>query len=158
MPRRAIHFAVLCAVAAVTAACGTATVPALIPSPTGSPVGTATIAVAANSKLGQILVDGNGRTVYLFAADTGSTSTCYTQCAQYWPPVLTSGFPIAGAGVSASLLGTTARHDGSSEVTYAGHPLYYVVTDQHAGDTTGQAVNNYGALWYVIGPDGKQIA
>jgi predicted lipoprotein with Yx(FWY)xxD motif len=117
----------------------------------------ATVATASNAKLGTILVDGSGRTLYLFEADKGTSSTCYDACASYWPPVLTNGAPIAGAGVNASLLGTTMRTDGSSEVTYAGHPLYYVVTDHNPGDATGQRVDNFGALWDVVGPDGKQI-
>ena len=118
---------------------------------------TATVAVANNSKFGMILVDGSGRTLYVFQADTGTSSTCYGSCATYWPPLLTEGAPKAGAGANASLLGTTKRTDGTTEVTYAGHPLYYVVTDHNPGDATGQAVNNFGALWNVVGPDGKKI-
>ncbi|HEV2966858.1 MAG TPA: hypothetical protein VG009_02050, partial [Candidatus Dormibacteraeota bacterium] len=77
------------------------------PSPAASPAGTnATIAVAT-SKLGQVLVDGKGITVYLFVADTGTSSTCNTACATVWPPVLTTGAPQAGTGATASLLGTT---------------------------------------------------
>ena len=117
----------------------------------------ATIAVVSNVKLGPILVDGSGRTLYLFEADKGAMSTCYSSCASYWPPVLTNGSPQAGAGANASLLGTTKRTDGTVEVTYAGHPLYQVVTDHNPGDATGQAVNNFGALWYVVGPDGSKI-
>jgi predicted lipoprotein with Yx(FWY)xxD motif len=116
----------------------------------------ATVSVA-NAKLGQILVDGNGRTLYLFEADKSSSSTCYGACATYWPPLLTSGTPIAGTGVMASLLGTTKRTDGTTEVTYGGHPLYYVVTDHNPGDATGQAVNNFGAAWFVVGTDGNKI-
>ena len=157
MSRRAVLYSVLCAAAILFTACGESTAAVSGTPLNASPVTTATIAAASNSKLGQILVDGNGRTVYLFAADTATTSTCYGECAQYWPPVLTSGQPVAGSGASASLLGTTQRTDGSTEVTYGGHPLYYVVTDKNAGDTSGQAVNNYGGLWYVVGPDGKQI-
>ncbi len=118
---------------------------------------TATVAVANNTKLGMILVDGSGRTLYLFQADTGSSSTCYGSCATYWPPLLTNGAPKAGAGANAALLGTTKRSDGTTEVTYAGHPLYHVVTDHNPGDATGQAVNNFGALWNAVGPDGKKI-
>jgi predicted lipoprotein with Yx(FWY)xxD motif len=117
----------------------------------------ATVAVAQNAKLGQILVDGNGRTLYLFEADKGSSSTCNGSCATYWPPLLTGGAPQAETGANASLLGTTKRIDGTTEVTYAGHPLYYVVTDHNPGDATGQGVNNFGALWDVVGPDGKKI-
>lgn len=117
----------------------------------------ATIAVATNAKLGQILVDGSGRTVYLFVADQGTTSACYTDCAAAWPPVLTHGAPQAGAGANASLLGTTTRKDGSTEVTYAGHPLYYFIADKAPGDATGQKLNNFGGPWYVVSPSGMEI-
>jgi predicted lipoprotein with Yx(FWY)xxD motif len=121
------------------------------------PVAPATVALASNPRFGSILADGNGRTVYLFEADKGSSSTCYGACAAYWPPVLTNGAPAAANGVNPSLLGTTKRTDGTTEVTYAGHPLYYVVTDRSPGDATGQAVNNFGAAWYVLGMDGNKI-
>lgn len=151
----------LAAMAAVACGGSTASTSAT-PSSTSSPsaaavTGPATIAVATNDKLGKILVDGSGKTLYLFAKDTGSASTCYGGCATYWPPVLTDGAPRAGAGVNASLLGTTKRTDGTTEVTYGGHPLYYVVTDHNPGDATGQAVTNFGAAWYVVGPDGNKI-
>ena len=143
----------LAAIAAV--ACGNSTATT---SPSAAPpASAATVVVATNSKLGQILVDGSGRTLYLFEADKGMSSTCYSACAQYWPPLLTNGAPKAGAGAAASLLGTTIRTDGTTEVTYGGHPLYYVVTDHNPGDATGQGVNNFGAPWDVVGPDGKQI-
>ena len=147
------------AVAFAAVACGGSTAsPSSTPSAAvATPTSPATVAVANNSNLGQILVDGSGRTLYLFQADNGMSSTCYGQCAVYWPPLLTNGAPKAGSGVSGTLLGTTTRTDGTIEVTYGGHPLYYVVTDHNPGDATGQAVNNFGALWNVVGPDGKQI-
>ena len=117
----------------------------------------ATVSVATNTALGKILVDGSGRTLYLFEADKGTASTCYGACATYWPPLLTSGAPQAGTGINASLLGTTKRNDGAIQVTYGGHPLYYVVTDHNPGDATGQGVNNFGAPWDVVGPDGNQV-
>ncbi len=138
------------------AACGGS--PSAASSSPSAAVSTATVAVAANAKLGQVLVDGNGRTLYLFAADKGASSTCYGSCAIYWPPLLTSGQPLAGTGVKASLLGTTKRTDGTTEVTYAGHPLYYVITDHNPGDATGQNVDNFGAGWFVLGPDGNKVA
>jgi predicted lipoprotein with Yx(FWY)xxD motif len=149
---KAILFAALLA----AVACGSPTATSSSPAP-ATPTSAATIAVANNSKLGQLLVDGSGRTLYLFEADKGTSSTCYGQCASYWPPLLTNGAPIAGTGANASLLGTTTRTDGTVEVTYGGHPLYYVVTDHNPGDATGQGVNNFGAPWDVVGPDGKQI-
>jgi predicted lipoprotein with Yx(FWY)xxD motif len=115
------------------------------------------IAVATNAKLGQILVDEKGMTVYLFVADTGTASTCYTSCATIWPPVLTAGPPQAGAGATASLLGTIQRTDGKVEVTYAGHPLYYFVQDKAEGDVTGQGINGFGGLWWVLSPSGAAI-
>ncbi len=135
-------------VALLTAACG---------SSAPSTASGTTIAVASNPKLGQILVDGAGKTVYLFVADTGSSSTCYTTCAQIWPPVFTSGRPQARTGANASLLGTTTRTDGKTEVTYAGHPLYYFVQDKATGDTTGEGVNGFGGLWWVVSPSGAAV-
>jgi predicted lipoprotein with Yx(FWY)xxD motif len=126
--------------------------------PTPTPVaGRASIAVATNAKLGQILVDGTGKTVYLFVADKGTTSACYTDCAAIWPPVVTTGAPQAGAGAQSSLLGTTARTDGTTEVTYAGHPLYYFIQDKAAGDAKGQGINGFGGLWWVMSPSGAAM-
>jgi predicted lipoprotein with Yx(FWY)xxD motif len=110
-----------------------------------------------NTRLGTILVDGTGRTVYLFLADKGTASVCYGKCAVYWPPVLTAGTPQAGGSVNSSLLGTTKRSDGTTEVTYDGHPLYYFISDKARGDVTGQGVNGFGGLWYVVAPSGVQI-
>ncbi len=115
------------------------------------------IAVATNAKFGPILVDDKGMTLYLFVADTGTASTCYTQCATIWPPLLTTGTPQAGTGIQASLLGTTTRTDGKVEVTYAGHPLYYFLQDKAAGDAKGQAINGFGGLWWVLSPAGAAI-
>ncbi len=156
----------LLALAVSAAACGgssgstasSSPSPSPAASPVPSPVATgATIAVAAGGNLGSILVDGKGMTVYLFVADKGPASTCYASCATVWPPVLTSGAPQAGTGADASLLGTTTRTDGKVEVTYAGHPLYYFIQDKKQGDTTGQGVNGFGALWWVMSPAGAAI-
>jgi predicted lipoprotein with Yx(FWY)xxD motif len=111
----------------------------------------------ANSKLGHILVDSKGITLYDFVKDKGTTSACYGACAALWPPLITKGKPVAGRGVRASLLGTTKRKDGKLEVTYGGHPLYYFVTDRKPGQTTGQGVNQFGGPWWVISAAGKEI-
>ena len=135
------------------------TAPVVAPTANPTPVVAtgATIGVGS-TRLGQVLVDGTGRTLYLFAADSSTKSTCNSSaCVQYWPPVLTTGTPQAGAGVTASLLATTARQDGTTEVTYAGHPLYYFLSDKNAGDVTGQGVNAFGGPWYVVSPSGMQI-
>jgi len=131
--------------------------PSLAASPSPSPVTTnATIAVSTVAKLGNILVDGSGKPVYLFVADTGKDSTCYEYCAQFWPPVLTAGAPRAGAGAKASLLGTTTRTDGTLQVTYAGHPLYNFYVDS-PGEANGQGINGFGDLWWVVSPSGAAI-
>ena len=111
----------------------------------------------ATSRLGRILVDSKGITLYDFVADKGATSVCYGACAALWPPLITNGKPIAGPGVRASLLGTTKRKDGKLEVTYKGHPLYYFVTDRRRGQTTGQGVDQFGGPWWVLSPAGKEI-
>jgi predicted lipoprotein with Yx(FWY)xxD motif len=110
-----------------------------------------------NSSLGSILVDAQGRTLYLFEADKNGKSACSGPCATAWPPLLSNGAPQAAMGASASLIGTTARGDGGSQVTYAGHPLYYYVGDKAAGDVTGEGIDQFGAKWYVLGKDGKKI-
>jgi predicted lipoprotein with Yx(FWY)xxD motif len=145
------------AAALVATACG-GTTPSTASSnpPPSVAASAATIAVASNA-LGQILVDGKGMTIYLFVADHSTASTCYTSCAQVWPPALTNGAPVAGTGATASLLGTTKRTDGKTEVTYNGHPLYYFVTDKKPGDTTGQGVTSFGEIWYVMSPAGAAI-
>jgi predicted lipoprotein with Yx(FWY)xxD motif len=125
------------------------------PSP-GSPAPSATVGIR-NTPLGQILVDANGKTLYLYEADKGATSACYDQCASVWPPLTAAGALTAGQGVNQSLLSTTARKDGSMEVVYNGHPLYYFVSDRQAGDTTGQALKSFGADWYVLSAAGTKI-
>jgi predicted lipoprotein with Yx(FWY)xxD motif len=115
-----------------------------------------TVAVA-KSRLGPILVDNKGITLYDFRPDRGTTSVCYGACAALWPPLLTHGKPTAGPGVRASLLGTTKRKDGKLEVTYNGHPLYYWVGDHNPGQTTGQGLNQFGGPWWVLSPAGTEI-
>jgi predicted lipoprotein with Yx(FWY)xxD motif len=147
-------------VSVFAAGCGgtTPSATATSPSPATSPAATGqTIKVATDAKLGQILVDSAGKTVYLFVADKSTASTCYTSCAAFWPPVLTTGAPVAGSGADASLLGTTKRTDGTTEITYAGHPLYYFKPDAAPGDTKGQGVNGFGALWWVLSPAGAAV-
>jgi predicted lipoprotein with Yx(FWY)xxD motif len=113
--------------------------------------------VIAKSRLGHILVDSKGITLYDFVKDKGPTSVCYGACAALWPPLITKGKPVAGPGVRASLLGTTKRKDGKLEVTYGGRPLYYFVSDKKPGQTTGQGVNQFGGPWWVLSPAGKEI-
>ena len=118
--------------------------------------GGATVMIAKTA-LGPILVDSRGRTLYDFPPDKGGMSSCYGACAALWPPLTTTATPHAGAGVRASLLGTTKRSDGKLQVTYNGHPLYFFVSDTKPGQTTGQGVNQFGAPWWVLSPAGKEI-
>jgi predicted lipoprotein with Yx(FWY)xxD motif len=105
---------------------------------------------AKKVSLGTIAVDGKGMTLYMFEKDKGGKSTCYGACATAWPPLLTSDKAMAGSGVMSSLLGTTKRTDGKTQVTYNKWPLYYCVKDKKPGDTMGQDVDGFGAEWYVL--------
>jgi predicted lipoprotein with Yx(FWY)xxD motif len=125
-------------------------------TPAPAPASGATVKTSTGD-LGTFLTDAKGRALYLWVADKGSKSTCSGACAQAWPPLITSGKPLAGSGTQASLLGTTKRSDGTLEVTYAGHPLYYFTGDGQPGQTTGQATDGFGADWFVVAPDGTAI-
>ncbi len=118
---------------------------------------TATVSVQNNGNLGKILVDGRGRSLYLFRKDSGTKSACTGGCAGAWPPLRASGKPLVGRGVNASMVATAPRSDGKPQVTYNGHPLYTFSGDQKAGDTNGQGLNNFGAAWFVLSPSGNQI-
>src|SRR5919204_3997539 len=107
--------------------------------------------------LGQILVDGAGRTLYLFEKDKGPRSTCYGACAGVWQPFTTSSRPAAGSGAQAAKLGTTRRSAGAQQVTYAGHPLYFYAPDRNPGDTKGQGLDQFGAEWYALSPAGSKL-
>lgn len=114
-----------------------------------------TIETDEQQPVGRYLTDEQGRSVYMFKADSPNETTCYEDCAQAWPPVLTEAKPEAGEGVEDSKLGTIERKDGSQQVTYNGWPLYYFVKDQQPGDIEGQEVNGFGAEWYLLTPDGQ---
>ena len=132
----------------------TAATPAPPKTSSGKP---ATIGAASNSQLGKILVYSRGRTIYLFQKDKTSKSTCNGDCAAAWPPLLTTSKASASGSAKGSLLGTTKRADGKLQVTYNKHPVYLFSNDKKAGDTKGQAVNAFGAKWYVVSPSGKKI-
>jgi len=142
--------------AANSPAGGYATTPSSSASMDAAPTRAATIRTQ-HGALGTFLADGQGRTLYLWEADTGSSSTCSGACAEAWPPALTSATPRAAGDVKASLLGTTKRSDGTTEVTYAGHPLYRYAGDRTPGDTAGQGSQGFGAGWYVLDTSGDKI-
>lgn len=165
MNRAAIIAAGATAVAAFAAGCGTSGTTGSSSPATGSSPPSSSSAPATggsgtlqshSSPLGQILVDGSGRTLYLFKADSGTTSHCYGSCAQAWPPDITSGHPSAH-GLNAGMVGTAPRHDHTTQVTYNGHPLYRFSQDARPGDITGQGSTAFGGAWYVVSPSGTPI-
>jgi predicted lipoprotein with Yx(FWY)xxD motif len=124
-------------------------------SPNGSSGSTAKVTVRQLS-VGKALVGPSGRTLYLFEKDRGPKSACLGACARGWPPLMTIGAAKAGTGLKASLLSEIKR-PGGKQVAYAGHPLYYFVGDQKAGQDNGEGKNAFGAEWYVVAPSGKKL-
>jgi predicted lipoprotein with Yx(FWY)xxD motif len=159
---RLISLAVLAVAGAlVLAACGssrgsgTSSTATATPRPSSS--STAPVVTTKKTSIGTFLVGPSGRTLYLWEADKGSKSTCNGACAAAWPPLKASATPKAGSGVNMSLLGTSKRSDGSTEVTYAGHPLYYFAGDGAPGQANGEGSDNFGAEWYVVSTAGKPL-
>jgi predicted lipoprotein with Yx(FWY)xxD motif len=153
--------AVVILAALVMAGCGsssggggsTATTPQPARTGDGRP---ATVAVG-QTDVGKILVDSQGRTLYLFEKDSGPQSTCTSSCATAWPPLRVGRKPVAGTGAKASLLSTATRSDGPPQVTYDGHPLYRFGGDRKAGDTNGQGVSAFGAGWFTVTAAGAKV-
>lgn len=143
--RRTLHAAAIAGVAALAFAAS------------GMAAGKSATVKTHHGKLGTYLVDSKGRTLYLFEKDKTTKSTCYGACAHGWPPLLSSSKPKASGRAKASLLSTSKRRNGTREVTYKGHPLYYFIGDKKAGQTNGQGLHAFGAGWYVVAPSGKKI-
>jgi predicted lipoprotein with Yx(FWY)xxD motif len=122
----------------------------------GAESGAAVLTVATAPKVGAILVDSKGFTVYDFHKDKGTTSSCYGGCAEVWPPVITEGAPQTGEGAMSSKLGTTKRKDGTTQVTYAGHPLYTYTADKKPGEVNGNDYSSFGAQWYALHANGEE--
>lgn len=158
-------------VALLVAACssgssGSASAPASSPagaaaasSAASSGTGTSggTVITTASASAGTFLTSGSGHAVYLFTKDTGGKSSCTGACAGAWPPVTTAGSPTASGGAKASGLGTITRSDGTKQVTYDGHPLYYFSGDSGAGVASGQGLNAFGAKWWLVSPGGGDV-
>jgi predicted lipoprotein with Yx(FWY)xxD motif len=126
-------------------------------SPTTGGQATAATVSTSTTKLGQILVDASGRTLYLFQKDQPNQSACSGACAAAWPVDQSARTPKAASGVKAAMLGTIKRTDGTTQVTYNQHPLYYYSGDSAAGQQAGQGLNAFGALWYVVAPSGAAV-
>jgi predicted lipoprotein with Yx(FWY)xxD motif len=114
------------------------------------------VSAAKVGDLGTVLVDSEGRTLYDFHKDKGSTSACYGACASAWPPLLTEGNPQAQGPADRSMLGTTKRKDGTEQVTYNGWPLYTYAGDQKPGEANGNDISQFGAQWYALQPNGQE--
>lgn len=160
MKRAVAVVASFAAAAALSAGCGSSG--SMSPPPAGTtsaPVATEAASLrTAATPLGTILTDASGMTLYLFEADTGTSSTCYDACEGAWPPYTTTATPGGNAGgLNPSMVGTTTRTDHTIQVTYNGHPLYYFAEDTKAGQTNGQGVDAFGAKWFVVSPSGKAI-
>jgi predicted lipoprotein with Yx(FWY)xxD motif len=109
------------------------------------------------TRFGTILQDSKGQTLYLFTKDRSKYSNCYGACAKAWPPLLTSGKPVAKGGAIQSKLGTVKRRGGKTQVTYNGHPLYYYVDDSGPGVVLCQNVYEFGGTWFVVNRQGNAI-
>ena len=156
IPRRAALTALL-ALPLLAAACGggSSSAPVAPSAPAAAAAANGGTVATASSPLGSILVAQNGMTLYMFASDQNGKSSCSGACAKFWPPY--TGTPKAGSGLTASLLGSTMRTDGSTQVTYDGHPLYTYSGDPSPGDTNGQGLDAFGAHWWAVAPDGKVV-
>ena len=110
-----------------------------------------------NSDYGRILSNGRGRALYLFTADHGKGSNCSGDCATAWPPYIVKRAPTAVSGAKPGLVGTTRRGDGRLQATYAGHPVYYYISDNEPGEVLCQAVSEFGGYWYVLRANGKAV-
>jgi predicted lipoprotein with Yx(FWY)xxD motif len=115
-----------------------------------------TAIAVGQSEFGEMLFDANDQAIYIFQNDAPGESACYDECAEAWPPVLTEGEPKAGDGVDEARLGTTRRDDGTTQVTYAGKPLYFYAHEE-PGEVKCHNVNLNGGFWWAIGPDGKRL-
>lgn len=118
--------------------------------------GNAYVALGSVPKLGMVLVDSKGFVLYDFHKDKGTTSACYGACEQGWPPLLTKGEPKPSNGANAGMLGRTERKDGTTQVTYNGHPLYTFAGDNKPGEANGNDISAFGGEWYALKGNGEE--
>ena len=152
--------------AVVVAACSSGATSSSAAAPAASPAGGSsssasasggTVITTAKSSAGTVLATSSGRAVYLWVKDTGDMSNCNGACAGAWPPVTTTGTATASGGATASEIGTITRSDGTKQVTYDGHPLYYFSGDTGPGTDKGQGIDGFGAKWWLVAPSGSSI-
>jgi predicted lipoprotein with Yx(FWY)xxD motif len=152
--------------AVVVAACSSGATSSSAAAPAASPAGASsssasasggTVITTAKSSAGTVLATSSGRAVYLWVKDTGDMSNCNGACAGAWPPVTTTGTATASGGATASEIGTITRSDGTKQVTYDGHPLYYFSGDSGPGTASGQGSDGFGAKWWLVAPSGSDV-
>jgi predicted lipoprotein with Yx(FWY)xxD motif len=127
--------------------------PSSSPSSSPPPASGGTAITVGDSQYGPMLFDQRGQAIYLFTRETTAAPACYGDCADAWPPVLTTGPPRATGATTAGLLGTTSRTDGTTQVTYAGHPLYFY-SNESPGQVLCHDVREFGGTWLVVTPAG----
>jgi predicted lipoprotein with Yx(FWY)xxD motif len=169
MRKRTVHTVAMVGAAIAVAGCGSSSSgssssSATTPAPAGStaaaqaaPKSTGVRVSVRKVSFGKVLVGPNGHTVYLFLKDKGTKSNCSGKCAHVWTPLVTTGRPQAASGLTASMLATTKRANGTTQVTYGGHPLYFYEDDKRPGTTEGEGSKEFGAEWYAVGPNGKKV-
>jgi predicted lipoprotein with Yx(FWY)xxD motif len=153
-PRLAAAALSLAAVALIAAGCGGGSSSSSSPTSSGPGGKPTTVSATEVPEFGAVLVDSKGLTVYSFGKDQGTTSSCYGGCEEAWPPVIVHGAPTIGEGASSSEVGTTKRKDGTTQVTYAGHPLYTFVEDKSPGEANGIGVTAFGGEWNALNESG----
>lgn len=162
MTRSMTFVAAVAALAVAVAGCGSSkkktTTSAGAPSSTttSSAKPTGTTLKLSKVSFGKVLVGPNGHTLYLFEKDKGGKSSCTGACAAAWSPLTTSGTPRVTGG-TASMVSTTTRPDGTTQVVYNGHPLYYYEDDKKPGQTEGEGSKAFGAEWYAVGANGNKV-
>jgi predicted lipoprotein with Yx(FWY)xxD motif len=122
-----------------------------------APAAKGTAIKTGDSQFGDVLFDADDQAIYYFDKESGSRSECYGECAEAWPPVLTKGEPQAGSGIEQGLLGTTQRDDGTTQVTYDGHPLY-LYAHEGPNQVTCHDVSEFGGLWLAVEPNGQAVS
>jgi predicted lipoprotein with Yx(FWY)xxD motif len=146
------------AVAVLAAACSSGSSTSSSPGAGSTASGSgSTVITSASSSAGTILTDGSGRALYLWVADSNGKSVCSGACAGAWPPVMASGTVTAYGSAKSGDLGSITRSDGSKQVTYNGHPLYYFVGDAGSGTASGQGSDQFGAKWWLVSPAGGDV-
>lgn len=124
-----------------------------VQNPEPEKVATGTNITSGDSEFGTMLFSDTKQAIYIWEVEDSTEAECYGDCAVVWPPVLTDGAPRATGDVRSDLLGTTKRTDGSTQVTYNGHPLYYYAHEA-AGEVKCHNIATHGGLWWVIHPNG----